>query len=65
MYKEILQSIEGIEIFPIISLFLFLSAFALVIIMVARMDKKSVAEYSRLPLEDGSTKREPFSDGGH
>lgn len=65
MYKEILQSIEGVEVFPIISLFLFLGAFALVIVMVARMDKKRVTEYSRLPLEDGSTNSEPFADGGH
>lgn len=63
MYKEVLQSIEGIEIFPIISLILFLTAFTLVIIRVVRLDKKQIIEYSRMPLDDGVAENEPRAGG--
>ncbi len=54
MYKDVLQSIAGIEIFPVISLLLFFLAFTSILIWVFRLDKDKVKEYSRLPLEDDS-----------
>ena len=51
MYKEILRSIAGIEVFPLISLGLFLAVFAGVLIAVARMDAPRIARLSRLPLD--------------
>lgn len=50
MYKEILQSIEGIEIYPIISLIVFVVFFIVVTIWLIRMDKNYINEMKQLPL---------------
>lgn len=50
MYKEILQSIEGIEIYPIISLIVFVVFFIGVTIWLIRMDKNYINEMKQLPL---------------
>jgi len=52
MFKEVLQSIEGIEIFPVISLILFVGSFLLVIYAAARMSRAEVEYVSRLPLDE-------------
>lgn len=49
-----LTSINGIEIFPILSLMIFVLFFALVLTRVLRMSKSEVAELSDLPLNDAS-----------
>jgi len=51
LYKELLQSIEGIEIYPMISLFIFLALFAGVIIWIVKLDKGYLKEMETLPLE--------------
>ncbi len=53
MYKELLQSIEGIEIYPIISLFIFLALFAGIIWWILKLDKSYVKEMEKLPLGNG------------
>ena len=53
MYKELLQSIEGIEIYPLISLFIFLALFAGITVWILKLDKKYVNEMEILPLDDG------------
>ena len=50
MYKEILQSIEGVEIYPIISLIVFVVFFVVVTIWLIRMDKNYINEMKQLPL---------------
>jgi cbb3-type cytochrome oxidase subunit 3 len=50
MYKEILQSIEGVEIYPIISLIVFVVFFIVVTIRLFRMDKNYIDEMKQLPL---------------
>jgi len=52
MYKEILQSIEGIEIYPLISLFIFLALFTGITIWILKLDKKYVKKMEALPLDD-------------
>lgn len=54
MYKEILQSIEGIEIYPLISLFIFLALFAGITIWILKLDNKYVKEMETLPLDDSN-----------
>ncbi len=49
-----LTSINGIEIFPILSLMIFVLFFALVLTRVIRMSKAEVAELSDLPLNDAT-----------
>jgi hypothetical protein len=57
MYKDVLQHIAGVEIYPIISLALFLFASVLVGLRVWRMTRKEVQDMSTLPLDD----REPIA----
>lgn len=54
MYKEVLRSIEGAEIFPIIALILFFAFFVGITIWAYKRDKKTVDEIANLPLEDVS-----------
>ena len=48
-------SIEGIDIYPLISLLIFFLFFVAVLYYVKTMDKKSVAEISALPLDQDGT----------
>lgn len=52
MYKNVLNSIHDVEIYPIITLIVFAVFFFSMIAMVMRMDKKTVAHASSLPLDD-------------
>ncbi|BDQ04175.1 MAG: hypothetical protein KatS3mg036_1108 [Ignavibacterium sp.] len=57
MYKEILQSIEGVEIYPIISLIVFVLFFIVVTISLIRMDKNYINEMKQLPLNNEDNKK--------
>lgn len=60
MYQDILRNIAGIEVFPVLSLLLFVVLFAIVIIMTMRMDRRRVARLAGLPLEEeGASASEP------
>lgn len=60
MYKEILLSIAGIEVFPVVSLVLFVIVFTGVLISVARMDRGRAHGLAAIPLDetDRATPRE-------
>ena len=49
--KYNLESIDGVEIYPIISLLLFFIVFVTMIVFVFKLPKKSIDEVSQLPLE--------------
>lgn len=49
--KHYLETIAGIEIFPLISLVIFTVFFAGILWYVIRMDKERVKEVSQLPLD--------------
>ncbi|MEO5819198.1 MAG: cbb3-type cytochrome c oxidase subunit 3 [Vicinamibacteraceae bacterium] len=51
MYTDILRSIAGIEVFPVLSLVVFVSFFTAVLVWVARLDPQRVASLSALPLD--------------
>lgn len=55
MYKNILQAIAGIGIFPLISLLLFFSFFVLVLIWFFRADKEHMQRMAQLPLDATET----------
>jgi hypothetical protein len=49
--KHYFEGINGIEIYPIISLLLFLTVFVTMIFIVAKMPKKNVELHSEIPLD--------------
>ncbi len=55
MHKEVLRSIDGIEIYPILSLAIFGLFFVAMLIWVIKVDKKYIHDMSELPLSDGSS----------
>lgn len=52
MYKQVLNSIQNVELYPIITLVLFVVFFFSMIALVAGMDKDTVSHASNLPLDD-------------
>ena len=54
MYKEILRSIEHIEIWPVISFIIFFLFFLLLLWWTFTVDKKFINSMSRKPLHDGA-----------
>ena len=52
--KQNLETISGIEIFPLISLMIFVLFFAIMLVRVVRMKKKYVSEISDYPLDDST-----------
>ncbi len=51
MYKNIFGFIDGIEIYPIVGLLIFLAAFAFVLVRIMRMKKHEVEYLENLPLD--------------
>ena len=51
MYMDVLRAIVGIEIFPVVSLVLFVTIFGSVLVWAARADPRQLEEYAALPLE--------------
>lgn len=52
MYKDVLRSIDGIEIFPILSLIIFVLFFTVLMIYILKVDKKFISDMKDLPLKD-------------
>jgi len=59
--KHNMETIVGVEIFPLISFIIFFSFFVGLIIYVMRIKKSSIEEVSALPLQDS----EPIKINGH
>ena len=51
MYAEILRAIDGIAVFPVVSLILFVVVFGVVLVRTARLDRARLDEFAQLPLE--------------
>lgn len=54
MYKQILQSIQNVDIWPAISLVIFFLFFVGILIKVALIDKKFIKKMEDMPLDDGT-----------
>lgn len=52
MFKNIFSHINGIEIYPILTLIFFFTFFLAVLVMALRLDKKFVNYMGNLPLEN-------------
>ncbi len=51
MIRDVLQSAEGLALYPVISLIIFVLFFAILIIWIIRVDKNYIKKMSNLPLE--------------
>lgn len=60
--KQNLETITGVEIFPLISLVIFVLFFLIVLIRVMRMSKNNVSEISNYPLNDGGIEDEFYTN---
>lgn len=58
MYKEVLRSIENIEIFPIISLVIFVLFFVGITIWAIRVPKDVIDHMSALPMDGNDINEE-------
>jgi cbb3-type cytochrome oxidase subunit 3 len=54
MFKEVLQSIEGIEFYTIVSMIIFILFFFGMTFWLFKVDKKYIKQMSELPLEEES-----------
>ena len=52
MYKNVLQAIDGIAIYPIISFLIFFVFFVGLTLFVIFSDKKHIAAMSQMPLQN-------------
>ncbi|MDD3723606.1 MAG: CcoQ/FixQ family Cbb3-type cytochrome c oxidase assembly chaperone [Lutibacter sp.] len=52
------DGIDGIEIYPIISLLLFFIIFVTMLIIVLKMPKNKIEEISQLPLDNDTNSKE-------
>jgi len=59
--KQYAESIQGINIYPIISLFIFVLFFIAVLWYVKKMDKRKVDEIKNLPLNDDNSYVNPIN----
>ena len=50
--KHNLEGIDGVEIYPIISLLIFFTVFITMFIFVLKLPKKRIDEISQLPLDN-------------
>ncbi len=54
MYKNVLQGIDNIAIWPVVSFIIFFVFFLVLLWWAFTADKKFIQEMSNKPLEDGS-----------
>lgn len=52
MHKEVLANIDGVSLFPVIAIVLFMVIFSLIVFYTVRMDKRKIGELSFIPLDD-------------
>lgn len=61
MYKDVLQHIENVSIWPVISLIIFF-LFFLILLWYVFTEKRSFIRYMKqLPLDDSNTENDPKS----
>lgn len=56
MIRDVLQSVDGISLYPIISLIIFVLFFIVMVIWMIRVDKNYINKMKNLPLEKEDNK---------
>lgn len=62
MYRQILESIDGIGIYPVISLIIFISFFAAMVIWLLKADNSYLRRMGSLPLDQSEIKNYSTGD---
>ncbi len=52
MHKEVISSIDGVSIFPVIAILVFFVFFVILVVYVIRMDKNKIDEMASLPIDN-------------
>ena len=60
--KHNLEGIDGVEIYPIISLLIFFLVFVTMFIIVMKLPKKRIDEISQLPLENENHNKDKYDE---
>jgi hypothetical protein len=63
MYKDILQSISGIELYAIVAMIIFILFFVGITIWVIKVDKNYIKKMSELPIEEDNNKISNLAGG--
>ena len=63
MFKEVLQSIEGIEFYTIVSMIIFILFFFGMTFWLFKVDKKYIKQMSKLPLNEENKEIKNFTGG--
>jgi cytochrome c oxidase cbb3-type subunit 4 len=61
MFKEVLQSIEGIEFYTIVSMIILILFFIGIVIWLFKVDKKYIKHMSELPLNENNNEVSNYS----
>jgi len=61
MFKDVLQSIEGIEFYTIVSMLILILFFIGMIIWIFKVDKKYIKHMSELPLNENNKEVSNFT----
>lgn len=64
MIRETLSAIEGIGIYPLVGLVLFVLVFLVVLIRTIRMDRDLVQKLAQMPLDENRPQREEGDSHG-
>ena len=51
MIKEFLESVEGVSVYPIISLIVFVMFFVIILVWMLKVDKNYIKKMENLPFE--------------
>jgi hypothetical protein len=61
MYMEVLRSIDGVSIFPVVSLLVFVTVFTIMLLWTMRLTSNALREYADMPLD--AERRETGPEG--
>ncbi|MCC5926485.1 MAG: cbb3-type cytochrome c oxidase subunit 3 [Bacteroidetes bacterium] len=62
MRRDVIETIQGVEIFPLISLVIFVVFFIGLMYYVIKMKRSEVEEYSNMPLEEDEPHNQLFNN---
>jgi hypothetical protein len=64
MYREILESINGVGIFPVLSLLIFVAVFSAVLFSTSRISRARLEQFAQMPLDPAPDGARPSKGDG-